>query len=274
MLEVAEALAAVREAVGDLVAAVVRAEGFREAEHGHLSEVLRRSAGHPRLRQDHPRQPRGLRLRRRGRAPEPARDRMLVVETLVPEIVHRRSREIGRAAARVVVRLAIALRHCQALDRALALGQGKESVRARALRIVPELDQGLRTVPVPRSFRVIVCRDSVRPLAREHWVVRLQIGCRIKGLACRIAWPIGRARWRTADRTSATACRTAAKIGNKIEATAKTIARIGATTIAKTGRTGLMVITTITATGITAVGIPEPVGATCGTTTRSRRRSA
>lgn len=55
------------------------------------------------------------------------------------------------------------------------------------------------------------------------------------------------------------------------------IAKIGETTIVKTGKVGPMDTSIITEAGITAVGmvvgIPEPAGATCGTTTRLQRRS-
>ena len=151
----------------------------------------------------------------------------------------------------------------------------------QALRIAPELDQGLRTVRVPdqglrtvlgsRSFRRIDCRDSVLPQARERWEVRLRIVCRIKERAYRTAWRIGRTHWKTADPTSATACQTAGKIGNKIEVTDKTIDRIGETTTVKTGRTSRRRIMAI---GITAVGIPAKAGTTCGTIIPPRQQSA
>ena len=129
------AAAVVEEAEASAVEAVLAEAEDSPVERGRRSEVLRRSADRQRLRRDrrldHPRPLHGLRLQRRGRAPESGRDRMLVVETSVPEIVRQLNREIGRASAQVVHRVP---RRCPPLGReaALALGQDKGSVRERA----------------------------------------------------------------------------------------------------------------------------------------------
>lgn len=206
------AAASVEEAAGLGPAADFPAACVRQLE------VLRRSADRPRghrhqlLDQPLVHPPRIVRrCRALGRVQELVRGQVWVAATSDRGIIPPCNRGIDRTSARVAVRLPIVLRHCRAIDRARALDRDRELAPVRALRIAPERARasrivlergpGLRTVLVSHSFRRIDYRDSALPQGRVLWAVPPRRVCRIKERACRIAWPIARSHWKTADPT-------------------------------------------------------------------------